>query len=189
MRLGSLTQEVDALRQVVQQIGVAPVGDQRRRPAGGRRRRRRAPPRRRPRAARRRRRVAAEAVATRRIRDYTAGQYDLAIVGFEAFIKAFPEVRSGRRRAGAHRQRVPAGRQERARPSKRATSRSATTRTATRFPTRTIGRASRCRTSKNVDRRARGVGDRRQDVSRTAPPASARRKQASARRCSKRRLR
>ena len=64
------------------------------------RRRRRPPP---PPARAARRRVAAEAAATGVWPTTTAGQYDLAIRGFEAYIKTFPQSPTGRRRAGPHR--------------------------------------------------------------------------------------
>ena len=78
--------------------------------------------------------------------DYTAGQWDLAIQGFEAYIRTFPEVRSGRRRAGEDRHRL----HEDSKYDKAVEAydrRSATIRPATPFPRRTTARASRCATS------------------------------------------
>ena len=85
-------QEIDALRQLVQQALArhwrrAPDRRRRRR-APRRRHRRRRPP------ARRRRRVgrcvADENATSRRYGDYAAGLWDLAIDGFEAFLQDFP---------------------------------------------------------------------------------------------------
>jgi TolA-binding protein len=91
VRIGSLSQEVDALRQSMQQLSSRPsptvepdTGAGGPPPAGGS-----APP-----AA-----GAASPIITASPKqmweaayaDYTAGQYDLAILGFEAFIKSFPK--------------------------------------------------------------------------------------------------
>ena len=96
VRIGSLTQEVDSLRQSLQQIGIASV----RRPTDAADPRR---PARRPvrprRATAPRRRIAAAArsacrrrsCSTRRWATTTAGQYDLAILGFSDYIKSFPK--------------------------------------------------------------------------------------------------
>ena len=149
VRIGSLTQEVDALRQArAAARAPRPSGDRGiRTPAGGRRpaaaggAAAAAPPP----ARRRRRHVAAEAAATRRTADYTAGQYDLAITASR------PTSRLSRSPNRPTTRRCYIGRSYLQRRQVRQGGRGVRhrdpdlSRAATRFPTRTTGRASRCR--------------------------------------------
>jgi TolA-binding protein len=80
VRVGTLTQEVEALRQSLQQLGrpAATTSDSDTPPAGG------APP------------AAALGQSPQKMydsaqSDYMAGQYDIAVIGFQEFIKAFPK--------------------------------------------------------------------------------------------------
>ena len=99
VRIASLSQEVDAMRQAVQaaarrgyaaRVG-GDAGHRRRHAADGRLRRRR---RRRPAPSAPLRRVCTIARSGR----LHAGQWDLAIQGFESYIKIVSEIRPGRRR-------------------------------------------------------------------------------------------
>ena len=96
VRVGSLTQEVDALRQSMQQLATRPAatdpfGDPNAVPAGGT-----VPPA--PGAAPAPPGASASAMTAspRQVwdaayADYTSGQYDLAVLGFEAYIRNFPK--------------------------------------------------------------------------------------------------
>jgi TolA-binding protein len=90
VRVGSLTQEVDALRQSMQQLATRPSTDMpdpnaaAAVPPGGGTAPTSAP-------------AAALTASPRQVwdaayADYTAGQYDLAVLGFEAFIRNFPKA-------------------------------------------------------------------------------------------------
>ena len=149
VRVGSLTQEVDALRQSVQQLSVARGRRPTRADRLGRARRRR---RRRP--ARRRRRPPLAVGASpqkllRRARRPTTRPASTISrsLGFEAYIKSFPKSDAGRRRAGQHRQlRIcRTGKYDKAVEAYDIAD-PQLSRTATRFPRRTTRRASRSRT-------------------------------------------
>ena len=108
VRLSSMTQELEALRQTIASMPApAPA------PPHRIRCRRRAPtaagaaapgagqpaaP-----AAHRRAAHLAAADVRQRVRRLHAGQYDLAILGFDTYINMFPQSRQGRRRAAEHR--------------------------------------------------------------------------------------
>ena len=176
VRVGSLTQEVDSLRQSMQQMATRPAATDRRRrpdaaaggaappPPGG------APPRR-PACGRRATMTASpQQVWDAAYADYTSGQYDLAVLGFEAYIRNFPksdsaddaqvlictaypggqEVSEGRRRVRHRDSHLPDRR--------------------TRFPTPTSARGWRCRHARRRTARARR-GKPSSGVSRTATPA------------------
>ena len=92
VRISTMAQELEALRQTIASQPPPQAGAGRpRRPI----RRRRRPPARRRRRRRRRpsRRVRHRSGCTRRAYDdYTAGRYDLAIQGFQGFVQAFPRL-------------------------------------------------------------------------------------------------
>ena len=147
VRIGSLTQEVESLRQLAAADGHASV----RRPATPPIRRRLPQPpqaRRRPRALRRTSASACRrrSCSTRRWATTTPASTISPILGFTRLHQELPQVRPRRRRAGEHLLRVRRRTARTTRRSKRATSPSAPIRTATRFPTRTTRRGSRCRT-------------------------------------------
>ena len=159
MRIGSLTQEVDALRQGDASSWARPG----RRSASTRRAARRprlpatAPPPAGVPAPRRRSPIGTspQRLFDRRRADYTPGQYDLAIVGFEALHQVLPQVRHGRRCAGAHRPLVLPGRQERQGGRSVRHGDPHLSRAATPSPTRTTRRALALRISRQSNRRAR----------------------------------
>jgi tol-pal system protein YbgF len=91
VRIGSLTQEVDAMRQSVQQIGTAPpamaaAGDPAAAASGLDPSASPAPAPSLPTAAG----ASPQKLYDSAWTDYTTGQYDLAVLGFESYIKSFP---------------------------------------------------------------------------------------------------
>lgn len=85
VRIGSLTQEVDALRQSMQQVGRPAATEQPAEPGGATT----ASPA--PTAGGPAITASPTQVWNAAYADYTAGQYDLAIMGFESYIKSFPK--------------------------------------------------------------------------------------------------
>jgi TolA-binding protein len=89
VRVGSLSQEVDALRQAMQQLSTRPSSTEPDLGTPGSP----VPPGGQPPAATGGSAIAAspKAVWDAAYADYTSGQYDLAILGFESYIKSFPK--------------------------------------------------------------------------------------------------
>ena len=158
VRVGSLTQEVDALRQSLQQRSAR--GRAPHRPSPTRTGRRRRPHGARPPpagAAGRRRRRRSCSIGARATT--TPGQYDLAIAGFDEYIKSFPEVRQADDAQVLHRQRVSQRRQVREGGRSLRRGDPHLSRPATRCPRPTTRRASRSRACDRARRRARGAAN------------------------------
>jgi len=88
VRIGSLTQEVDSLRQSMQQAGSRPSGTSDDPPAAGAAPGGTQPP---DRPANPSVSVSPQKLFDSAMGDYYAGQYDLAILGFSDYIKSFPK--------------------------------------------------------------------------------------------------
>ena len=87
VRIGSLTQEVDSLRQSMQQAGPRPSGASDEPPAPGAAPGGAQPPDRQANGVS----VSPQKLFDSAMGDYYAGQYDLAILGFSDYIKSFPK--------------------------------------------------------------------------------------------------
>ena len=163
VRIGSLTQEVDALRQAMQQLSARPsaTDDRRRRipaaPDGdaGRPAGRRASPV----------GTSPQKMLDAARADYFAGQYDLAILGFDGLRQELSEIGHGRRCAGQHLQLVCRdGKNDKAVEACDIAIRNYPDGDA--IPEAYYQKGLALSTLKDARRRARGVGRRRQEISR-----------------------
>ena len=98
--------------------------------------------------------------------DYDAGQYDLAIIGFEAYIRDFPKSDMADDAQVLHRQLVSAATARTTRRSRRTTQSIRTYPTSNVDSRRLLQEGRRAREPEAARPRARGVGVRRQELSR-----------------------